>query len=473
MPDWTAPFHRAKMTTEKFKEMKAKYVAKHGYTMTIPGLSDIIKVDFDQPLDEGEVKAWKRKDWKYFSPERYEDIKKMKQRKKEKFLNMLGSPTPHIVNNAGSIMTAIDDAQDALGTLAFIGLLAIKVAPRILGGVLGGPVGWTMAAADMLNTLQHLGYKKIPCLSSQMAMWKAEHNNAQSRKVKAVRAAKTMRWLPRQGRIIEAAQVSKDVFGIGLCLGPIVGFGIEAIMGPYRRITGAKVQVKTAHPWWPSWTRGAQIAMRSAPCYAGSGLQTDDDEVMLMTMANYLCRQEVSTAMMNWNAMDNVENIDEIELEAPVPKNILTREIIAEEGLAIKGNIGWPHSSRHWALMTDIVNELDQPCQGFANDFDAIHKEDWWPYAFDGLNNDATCYTLATAEGEEQIKYEYTAIVNVAQILTQFDLFPDPKTPKAKMDEFAYQIETWEMMAIKPNLRLIMEFCHDKEIKFLHFSTKF
>lgn len=470
MPDWTAPFHRSHMTTEKFKKMKAKYVAKHGYTMTVPGLSDIIRVDFDQPLDEGEVKAWKRKDYDYFSPERYEDIKKMKQKRKEKFLNMLGSPTPHIVNNAGSIMTSIDDAQDALGTLAFVGLIAIKAAPRLLGGLLSGPVGWTMAAADMLNTMQHLGAKKIPSLSSQMAMWRAEHNAAQSRKVQVMRAAKTMKWLPTKGRVIEAAQVAKDVFGIGLCLGPIVGFAIEAVAGPYRRLTGAKVQVKTAHPWWPGWTRGAQIAMRSAPCYAGSGLQTEDDEVMLMSMANYLCRQEVAVGMKGWNAMEEVENIDDIELKAPVPKNILTQEVILEEGLAIDGNIGWPHSSKAWALMTDIVNELDGPCQGFANDFDAMHKKDWWPYAFDGLNNDATCYTLATAEGEEQIKYEYTATVNVAQILTQFDLYPDPATPKAKMYEFAYQIETWEMMSIKPTLRDIMVFCDDKKISLIHFS---
>lgn len=470
MPDWTAPFHRAHMTTEKFKKMKADYVAKYGYTMRIPGLSDIIVVKFDQSLDEGEVKAWKRKDWKYFSPERYEDIKKMKQRRKEKFLNMLGSPTPHIVNNAGSIMTAIDDAQDALGTLAFIGLLAMKAAPRLLGGLLGGPVAWTMFAADTLNAMQHLGVKKVPGLQSQMAMWQAEHNSAQSRKAQAMRAAKTMKWLPTQGRIIEAAQVSRDVFGIGLCLGPIVGFAIEAVAGPYRRLTGAKVQVKTAHPWWPGWTRGAQIAMRSAPCYMGSGLQTEDEEVMLMTMSNYLCRQEVFVGMNGWNAMEEVENIDEIELMAPIPKNILTQEVIVEEGLAVDGNIGWPHSSKPWALMTDIVNELDAPCQGFSNDFDAIHKEDWWPYGFDGLNNDATCYTLATVEGEEQIKYSYTASAKTAQVLTQFDLYPDPETPDSKMEEFANQIDIWEMMSIEPDLRLITDFCDGSGILLINFA---
>lgn len=470
MPDWTGSFRRPKMTTEKFKEMKAKYVAKHGYTMTVPGLSDIIHINFMKPLNEDEVKAWKRRDWKYFSEERYEEIKKMKKKKKDKFLAMVASPTPHIVNNAGSIMTSIDNAQDCMATLAWIGMLGIKAAPRVLGSVIGGPVTWLAAGAEMLNTMQSLGYKKIPALQSQHAMYNAEKASMKSTHFKVTKAAHMMNWVPHKGRVVEALQVSDNVFGIGICLGPIVGFAIEAVMGPYRRITGHRVDVKLPFDIKAFWTKQAQVMSCSAPVYFGSGLQTDDDEVMLMTMANYLAKQELLVGAKDWNAMENVENIDEIEKFAPFPQDILTIEVMEEEGIGILDRVGWPHSNKPWALMTDIVNELDQPCQDFARDFNELHKRDWWPYAFGALNNEAFCYTLATAEGEENITYDYDAVAATAQVLTQFDLYPDMATPEGKMQDFGNQIDLWGAMDIKPDLRLIMDYCKEKGIKLVHFE---
>ena len=468
--DWSASFRRPKMATEEFRKMKAAYVAKHGYTMTVPGLTDIIKIGFDKPMTEGEVKAWKRKDWKYFTPERYDDIKKVKKRKKDKFTAMLASPTPHIVNNAGSIMTSIDNAQDCLGTLAFIGMLAIKAAPRILGGCLAGPVGWTMAAADMLNEMQRLGYKRLPGYASKRAQWQAEHASTKSKKARVLKAAKTMKWMPGQGRIIEAAQVMDNVFGIGLCLGPIVGFAIEAVTGPMRRITGAKVNVKM--PWLEiePWTGWAQKNLFSDPVYFGSGLQTDDEEVMQMMMASYLARQEINVGMEGWNALDNVENINEIEKLAPYPTNVLTLEVIDESGVNLDDYIGWPHSSKPWALLTDVVNELDQPCQQFQKDYIELHKKDWWSYAFGALSNEATFQTFAIAEGEENVTYDFNALARTAGILSHFRICPDIDTPEAKMQEFADQVDIWDKMDIKPTLRVIEEYCGRTGISLVPFA---
>ena len=471
MPDWTAPFHRPHMTTEAFKKMKAEYVAEHGYTITVPGLSDIIKLKFDQPLSEGEVKAWKRKDKAYFTPKRYEDIRLMKQRRKEKFLAMLASPTPHIVNNAGSLMTSIDDAQDALATLAFIGLLAIKAAPRILGQTISGPVGWTMTAAETLNQLQHLGMNKLARLPSQNAMYKAQHASPYSRKVKVKKMARAMKWMPHKGFLIEAAQVSNNVFGVGLCLGPLVGFGIDSVTGPYRIATGEPVYLKLPWPIHPGWTRLAKTAVRGMLPYMSSGLQTEPEEVMMMTMANYLVRQELLTGAKDWNAMENVVNMDKVELLAPYPTNALTLEVIEEEKIKVQDVIGWPHSSRPWALTTDIVKELDQPSQDFQRDFFELHKRDWWAYAFGALNNDATCSTLATAEGEDQIEYSFTAVATTTQVLTQMNRYPHPATPPQRMQLFADQMDIWEAMDIQPTYRDITEFCDSKGIYLKPFTT--
>ena len=469
MPDWTGSFHRPHMTTEKFMKMKADYIAKNGYTITVPGLSDIIKIPIEKPMTENEVKAWKRRDYKSFSPERYEEIKRMKQKRRDKFLAMLASPTPHIVNNVGSIMTSIDDAQDCLATLAWIGMLAIKTAPRIMGKFIAGPVGWMVAASEMLNTLQRFGLNKIPALETQTAMWKGQHASTTSRKARVKTTAKTMKWAPSKYRLIEAAQVTRDIFGYGLCLGPLVGFAIQSVTGPYRRITGAKVNVKVPWPDLHHWGKIARRYKHSVPAYIASGLQTDDEEVMLITIANYLSQQELLVSTQNWNALDNVENIDEIEKLAPVPQNPLTLEVIEEEGIPLKDLIGWPHSSKPWAMMTDIMNELEQPCNQFQDDFIELHKNDWWSYAFGALNNEATCYTFTTAEGEGQVEYSYTASAVVIQVLTNVHLYPDPATPPEKMQAFADKIDIWEAMEIKPDIRLIMDFCKSAGIALLPF----
>jgi len=458
------------MTTEKFKEMKAKYVAKHGYTMTVPGLSDIIKIGMFDPITHEEEKAWKRKDRAFFSEKRWDDINKEKKKKKEKFLAMLGSPTPHIVNNAGSIMTSIDNAQDCLGTLGFIGQLAIKTAPRLLGAALSWPVALALGAAEMLNTLGHLGHKKVPRLGGQHAVHSQYMADSKGTKFKMVKAAKTMKWCPRQGRVIEAAQVTADVFGIGICLGPLVGFAIEAVTGPMRRISGKKVNVKV--PWLDvePWTGYAQRTLFSDPVYIGAGLQTEDEEVTMVMMAHYLAAQEISVAHENWNPLDNVENIDEIEKLAPKPTNILTQEVIAEEGINVDDIVGWPHSSKPWALLTDVVNELDQPCQQFQDDFVKLHKNDWWPYAFGALSRDSFGYTMETAEGRGSVTCDLSAYAVVGVTLTQFDMCPDPNTAEPKMKAFADQINMWEAQGIRPTLDLITRFCDLEEILLGPFS---
>lgn len=44
MPDWTAPFHMPRITTEEFLRKKAEYVAKNDYRYTIPEFDDIFHI---------------------------------------------------------------------------------------------------------------------------------------------------------------------------------------------------------------------------------------------------------------------------------------------------------------------------------------------------------------------------------------------------------------------------------------------
>ena len=458
MADWTAPFHMPKYTTEEFKEMKAKYVAEHGYTITVPGLSDIVHIGIETKMTEEETRLWKARKYDDIPEPRRSDIRAMKQKRKDKFLAMLGSPTPHIVNNAGSLMTSIDDAQDALATLAFLGKVAVVAAPRMIGAVLSGPVGWTMAIAGMLNMMQHLGYQRLGPKKAKRQKDAATQDNPKSKLQKLAKAAKLKGIFPSQGRIVEALQVSDNIFGIGICLGPLVGFAIETVTGPMRRLGGAKVDVKVPWPILQDFTMTAQRQARSQLAYIGAGLQTTNEEVIGMAMANYLGKQQILTDTQDWNAFDNVEDLDKIELLAPVPDNVLTREVIEEEGINIDNVVGWPHSGKKWSLTSDLMNEYDEPCKKYGQDYMELHDHDWWGYAFGTLSTQATSYTLAAVEGEDQVQYDYTAQSKWTHIMLDNGLVIKEGTSPEKFGLVEKEIERLNEEEEKPTLRNMLDF---------------
>ena len=145
------PVKRHRYTTEEFTRKKAEYVAKYGYTMTIPGFSDIVKFDLTTPPSEAELKLYRKKDIKALGSHRYNQIKKLMQRKKESFLRMMGSPNPEWLMNIGTNMTFLDDINDSLGTLAVITRTFAHVLPKTVGKALLGPAGWALTAADIVN----------------------------------------------------------------------------------------------------------------------------------------------------------------------------------------------------------------------------------------------------------------------------------------------------------------------------------
>lgn len=459
MPEWTAPFHRAKMTTDEFIVMKAKYIAKYGYTITIPGLSDIIHISFEKAMTDQEVADWKKRKYNEFSPKRYEEIRAMKQKRKDKFLAMLASPTPHIVNNAGSIMTALDDAQDAVSTLAMIGILAIKAAPRALGKVFAGPAGWALAGSDVLNTVQHLGFSKMPNMTSKRQIETATGENLKTKKGRLKKVERLLKKFPTKAAVIEGLQVTDNIFGLGICLGPIVGFMLDSVFGPYRVITGEPCNVKLPIPTVSTLTKIGQVVQRASIPYFASDLMTSNEEVLTMMIAYYLSCQEILTMQSDWSALDQVENLEDVELLAPTPKHVLTREVIEEEGINIDDVVGWPHSSKPWALTGDIVSELEQPANKFVSDYMAKHQHDWWGYAFSALATGATFHQLGNLESENAVVYDYTAQSKTGMILCQFGKYPDPAQPAEKFAMLADYMDTLEVLNEKPTFRNITEFC--------------
>lgn len=464
MPDWTAPFSIPKYTSEEFRKMKAAYVAKHGYTITFPGLYDIIKLPIEVPMTEQEEYDWKRGFFGEFSENRLYEIQRMKKKRKDRFLAMLASPAPEVINNVGAFMTAIDNAQDCLFTIGGLGIAGMRFSPPSVATVLALPTGVALTAANALNVIQAVGMKGMPGIEAKRAWQKKTGIDPWSKKGRIKYAKHLVKTFPKKAFAIQALQTTQEIFGVGLSLGAIVGLFIDIVAGPVRRIYGDKVTVKLPIPTYDEFCKAAQYYGRTTAAYFYPGVQTSDEEVLTMMMAHWLSQVALYSGTKDVPGWTNFENLDDLELQMPLPRNPLTLEIMAEEGIDPKDVCNWPHSGERWASAIEIVQEYEKPCQDYCEEYMGLHDKDWIGYIFKTLTCDATLYTMATAEGEDQVEYDYTATSKACSILLKNRMYPDPEQPGNKVALLAEKIELWEAMSIKPTLREILEFCENKKI---------
>lgn len=464
MPDWTAPFTIPKYTSAEFRKLKADYIAKHGYTITFPGLYDIIKLPIEVPMTEQEVKDWKARRYDKFSENRLYEIRRMKKKRKDKFLAMLASPMPEVISNTGAFMTAIDDAQDCLFTIGGIGIAGMRFSPPSVAAVLALPTGAILTAANALNVIQSVGRKGLPGIEAKRAWQKKTGVDPWSKKGRIKYAQHLVKTFPKKAFAIQALQTTQEVFGVGLSLGAIVGLFIDAVAGPVRRIYGDKVTVKLPIPTYDEFCKAAQYYGRKTAAYFYPGVQTSDEEVLTMMMAHWLSQVALYSGTKDVPGWKNFEDLDDLELQMPLPTNPLTLEVMAEEGIKPEDVCNWPHSGKRWSPATEIVEEYNKPCQDYFEEYMGMHDKDWIGYIFKTLACDATFYTMATAESEDQVEYDYTATSKACSILLENRMYPDPEQAKEKVELLAEKIELWEAMNIKPTLMNITEFCENMNI---------
>jgi len=467
MPDWTAPFHTPKMETDEFAKQKAKYVAEKGYTITVPSLEDIIHIGTVEPMSDFEKDAWKRKEFNKLSDERVAELRKDKQKKRDRYKAMLSSPTPSILKNAGAILTSLDDCQDALTTLSVVGKLAIHFAPRIIGKALLGPIGWIMTAADCINLVMTLGRLFTAPMMGKRAGDLATGDNPFSKKASVKRAARLSKPFPTKGNLIEVAQTTDQIFGVGLCLGPIVGFVEDVVTGGIRSALGQPVSVNYAPPHTSPALYPASRVPKAALLVLASGYQPDDETLNQVMVANYLAQQELASNSEGWNALDAVQDINKCQVASPTTKNLLSQEVLEEEGAGPEYFGGWPHSNKPWAPITDIMDELASPAKSSLRSMMEYHAHDWNGFLLGSLATGSHFYTMGSLEGEDQVRYDYTVQSKFKTIILGAGLYPDPVTPKSKLDLLARCIEDYEQSGHRLSLITILDVCDSLEIKLL------
>lgn len=447
MADWLAPFHLPKFTDAKFKKMREAYVKKHGYTITVPVFDDIIKWKLFKPMTEEEKKAWKKKDFSKFPLARLQEIMDEKASKKAKFIAMLADPSPEILSAAGAIMTSLDDAQDALSTLAVIGMITAAVVGGTTASLLAGPVGVLAGAAALLNLLNPLGRlkglagKAKTGRGAKKDLEKFSDKNPYSKKAKANMIKKMKKFRPGFSNAIEALQVSAGIFGIGVSIGPIMGFVQGYLSGLVRKAAGQKVQMTTNPHSVPAHVELAQRTLKSQAVMHGYPWKSILSDEMASIIACNLSRQVIEPYLTDWNPFDQVDDLENVMIKAPRPTDILTLEVIEEAGKNLEDICNWPQNGQPWISLGALQESTASTATENLTHFAQENAHD--PMALVTLQNahDFALGTIEAIEGPGHVYIEYSAIERIVIIVLDNGwMYPDDITDAqvVKFEDWCY-----------------------------------
>jgi len=211
-----------KFTTAEFERRRTAYQARYGNKVNIPGFSDVIHIIPKARISAEERAAhlWATKRG-LPSPLTAAQLESL-QYKKFRFLKALASLTPTWMKNYGAVATVLDNVEDALVTITFLGKIAIKISSRHFQ-LLVPKIGWLLLGSDILNALNMFAFVTFSAMKAKRNIEDLGAKNPFHWKSKAKRIDKLRRLIPSFGENLEILQTTDQLFGLGLCLGGLMG----------------------------------------------------------------------------------------------------------------------------------------------------------------------------------------------------------------------------------------------------------
>lgn len=483
MADYTAPFRLPKFSDSKFEEEKASYVAKHGYTITVPGFQDIIHLPTYKPMTAEEKSLYYSKEQHKIPEKRRLELRAMKAKKKEQFERMLASPTPKLARSFASVMAATDNAQDAIITLAAIGRIACKILPRFLARFLAGPVGWLWLLAECMNFLMMPTACMLNPRACKRSMKGKLKNVPGNLRAKMKAYPSSGRIIPSFSEAIQMLQVTDNIYGWGVSIGPIFGLASDLVSGGVRWAMGEKVSFRNAptnveiyqkekdklhnYARWErpktkmtkwefnDWKTRKQMAGTWTPrtvqsdliaeatkmhtTFGGLLIRTDWTNETCMYALNEIVQSGVQNVLDEWNPLVNVDGLEFIEIEAPIVTDPLTEEIFLEAGMDPDNYVAWPSLGERWATYEQIsastapiaaanFKYFNENCPNFA--FKHIAGQS-------GVNGGLLA--ISNLQGEKALSLEYHATLTITEMLLDHGY----SFPRAISEQQIYAFGFW------------------------------
>lgn len=427
--EFPVKFHR--FTSAEFDRMKARHVAKHGYTMHIPGFSDIIKFNTKPPPTEQEIYDYKRKAWRTLGLERYREIQKHMAKKKESFMRMMDSPTPTWINNIGTSMTLMDDVNDSLGTLSLVCRTLARMLPKAAARAFMGPAGWCLLGADIMNLGMSVMRSPLAALGGKSDLSKASTTNPFCKEAKVMRARRMRSIKPTKGEIIEGLQTTNNVFGIGLSLGPIVGAVIEAFTGPFRRLQGSRVRVKWPIPKLSQLEFRAMEGVHASQQLLTGGQEMSDEDHTKCYLVTEMASQIIHPLFEEYHPLDHIEGMENIILTPPAVRDPSTRLLFDQEGIDPSSRVGFLHTRERQASVGELMDVgTDRNTETF-DEYAQNTKHTILGQLGGQAANNSTENMLALWEGDDQVGIDlHPCLKACMQIMENRLVFHEDTSPQ-------------------------------------------
>lgn len=177
-------------------------------------------------------------------PENFLPSEEQQARRRDRARRIADSPTPESVRAASSILTWVDDVQDALVTASVLArLVATFYKPAL-------PVAVVLQeAAAAANLFQLSASVPAITLAGKFRGQRIIPSLLGAQSARAIQNARINRVAPSIGEIIQIAQTTDQLFGVGLSLGPIVGFVQDLVFGS---LTGAEFAFQSGIRYKPN-----------------------------------------------------------------------------------------------------------------------------------------------------------------------------------------------------------------------------
>lgn len=304
--------------------------------LDIPGWNDVIHFYPRVTIGDEEYKLHRQR-LKDKQPSNLNELQLLElQRRRESFLRFHRSPTPDIVKSLSSIMTTLDDVEDALITFSVAGKLLIKLFPRLFSRFIP-LVGWSLLASDIINLFQIMSWLPFNPMSGKRTFERITDRNPLGRKAKLARLSRIKRVSPTFGEILEIAQTTDNLFGVGLCLGSILGFiqdafflGIKKAYGPAPRMLQS----------YPKWLALGALKYNTLTFLVDRELTDEEEARHMATLVMCLKYTAGDVTAIDWHPM--IDQIKDIKIKAPLPGDPVTQWILKDENIDIEKYRRWP-----------------------------------------------------------------------------------------------------------------------------------
>jgi len=287
---------------------------------------------------------------------------------------------------------------------------------------------------------------------------KFSDKNPFSKKAAAKVAKRMKSFRPSVSNAIEALQVTAGIFGIGISIGPIMGFAQDLASGLVRKAMGQKVTFTTGPPHVPAHVMVAQKVLKGQAVQHGYAWKSDvPDEIASMVAAN-LALQVVEPYLQEWNAFDQVDDLANCLIQAPRPTDILTLEVISEMGYKLDDICNWPQNGQQWISLGDLQEATAPQAKENLEHFAESNKNSALAYTAGQNAHDFALGTIEAIEGRGQVYQEYSHIERIVIIILDNGwCYPDDITP-AQVEKFEDWCYVHEYMNTQPNYKDIWRY---------------